>query len=713
MVLGLLLVYLFIRNMPTDLAPIDSRVGQVMRPGHTIHNTQETKEPTGAPPHSVDDGEDKVHYYNGPIKFYRLAMTLRAVARTGGSKTSNRNILYAASSLKSVANLIPMACQMAKVDRNYVHFAIFGRDPLPMEDILQINGVDKESCPAYFHDARGDYSEYSSDTRAEISVSGAMKHINDFIHPQAIIMDDSTLEELYFIRAMRKRSGEYGRALIEVPADRYEDFLWMSRLDSGSLSSWFYPTIDILIHAPPGSSGGLIRLIKSLQNADYTGLRAPRLSIELPNDVEPFARSYIEGLVWPPDKKASPLKTNALSLRHRIQTSRLTSEQASLRFVESFFPASTYNDHVLIFSPQAEVHPLYLHYLHYMVLEYRYSADNVEEADDLLGISLDVPTYFLNGSSGFEAPRVGDMEPVEDSGFDKFDKTEPAPFVYQAPSSTASLIFGDKWTTFHNFLSRRLELAETGKSERHTKQVSETEPAWMEYLLELITARSWNMLHPAYPMATVHSELAQIPEEYLREVKEKSTSSSPQPQPLAENEPFLTADTPPTTKSHPETRPDESIQPLLNLLPFDGELTELSNLPHIYRNGKLFTPDSNRDFQNLYLGWFRQHIGGCDAETAARKRKVNWLSADDLFCGPSIMPDFDDQEDEEVAEAVVKETEAALKDENDALPVKKEAEVAAGAGPAVGPAPSRDISGAGEVDDSGQSADEVQQGNQV
>lgn len=717
--IGLVLVYLFFHNMPTDLPSIDERYGKPMRPGHTIQRPQDTAEPTGPPRRSIDDSNDPVHYYNGPIKFYRLATTLRGISKTRGARMENRNILFAASSLKSVANLMPLACQMARVDRNYVHLAVLGRDPLPLEDILNINGVDSQSCPVFFHDARGDYAAYSSDTRAEISVSGAMKHINDFMHPQAIIMDDSSLEDFFFIRAIRKRASEYGRALIEIPADRYEDFLWMTRLDSGSLASWFYPTIDILIHAPQDSSGGLIRLIKSLERADYSGMRAPRLTIELPNDVEPFARSYIEGLVWPPDKKASPLKTNALSLRHRIQTSRLNSEGASLRFVESFFPSSTYNDHVLVLSPQAEVHPLYLHYLYYITLEYRYSAEAVAESDDLLGLALDVPTSFINGSLGFEAPKLRDMQPVEDSEWEKHDKDEPAPFIYQAPSSTASLIFGDKWVTFHNFLSRRLEMAAAGKSEAHVKQVSETEPAWMEYLLELMSARSWNMLHPAYSVATVHGELARIPEEYLREFRDKkSNGDGTQPVVLPESA-FLTADEPPKVQPHAEMNSDDSTSSLLNLLPFDGELTELTDLPHVYRNGKLFTPEGNADFQHTYITWFRQHIGGCDADVAAKKRKVNWLSADDLFCVPGIPPDFDveDEKQAEVDGEAAREIESVVKKESDAAEhLVKEVDNAEApqAAPVAGPAqPARDISGAGEVDDVELSADEMQEGNQV
>jgi len=705
--LGLILVYLFVHNMPTDLGTLDDRMGKPLRPGHVVQGAQAVKEPAGAPPRSAND-EVGPHYYNGPIKFYRLATTLRGVARTGGAKFDNRNVLFAASSLKSVADLVPMACSMGKADRNYVHIALLGRDPLPLDDILEINGIDKVSCPVYFHDARGDYSEFSSVTRAEVSVSGAMKHINDFIHPQAIIMDDSSLEDLFFIRAMRRKASEYRRALIEVPAGKYEEFLWMTRLDSGSLGNWFSPSIDILIHAPPESSGGLIRLLKSLERADYTGLRPPRLSIELPNDVEHFARGYIEGLQWPPDEKASPLRTNALSLGHRITTSRLNSEQASLRFVESFFPASTIDDHVLILSPQAEVNPLYLQYLYYLILEYRYSSIGSREVDDLLGLSLDVPSNFINGSSGFVPPTKVDMREEDDLKYDAMEDSAPVPFVYQTPSSTSSLIFGDKWTTFHNFLSRRLEMSEAGKAEKHTKQVAESEPAWMEYLLELMTARGWNMLHPASAMATVHNELARIPEEYIREAKSKDAKpADTETQATSDDEPFLTADSPPTIPSRLEHNEPNSLMSLTDSLPFDGTLPDLRNLPHVYRTGKLFPPDGNEEYQNTYVEWFRQHIGGCDLATAQRKRIVRWLSADDLFCVPGIPADFDEGKlDDDKEEETTEDVSAAVESADDAtVDDAKSGDESVKS--------NRDISGAREVDESGDGEVEAQVGVQV
>jgi hypothetical protein len=161
-----------------------------------------------------------------------------------GQRMANRNVLFAASSLQSVANLMPMACDMAKWDKNYVHLALLGRDALPLEEILEINGVSHEDCSVTFHDGRGDYSEYSTDLRLEASVAGALRHINEFMHPQAIITDDSSIEDAPFTRAVRLKGKIYNHPVIEIPEGAYEDFLWMTRLDSGSLGSWFMLVCD-------------------------------------------------------------------------------------------------------------------------------------------------------------------------------------------------------------------------------------------------------------------------------------------------------------------------------------------------------------------------------------------------------------------------------------------------------------------------------------
>lgn len=58
--------------------------------------------------------------------------------------------LFAAASLKSAAILLPIACEMAIRERNFVHFALMGRDEIDMGILQSVNGITKE-CKIMFH----------------------------------------------------------------------------------------------------------------------------------------------------------------------------------------------------------------------------------------------------------------------------------------------------------------------------------------------------------------------------------------------------------------------------------------------------------------------------------------------------------------------------------------------------------------------------------
>ena len=281
---------------------------------------------------------DQDHYYAGPVRFYRLAKTLQAISRTLGHRRDNRNVLFAAANLKSAANLLPMACEMARIDKNFVHFALLGRQDIPLDDVLEINGIDRASCDLFFHDARCDYSEYSTDARAEVSVTGALGHIHSYMHPQAIITDDAAVEDAFFVKGLRTKLKDLETPLIEIPKDKYEDFLWLTRLDSGGLASWHKPSVDILIHARPASSGSLLRLLHSLKTADFSGLPLPDITIDLPADIEPFARDYLREFAWPPHQDPSGPHQRRVKVHHRVSTAKITTENNALRFLESFYP---------------------------------------------------------------------------------------------------------------------------------------------------------------------------------------------------------------------------------------------------------------------------------------------------------------------------------------------------------------------------------------
>lgn len=699
--LGLFLVWLFIHNIPTDLGTIDERMGHALRPGHTVsgrgfgyapaQDKGPNGMPMGAPPRTKDDGyggtTEEEHYFSGPIKFYKLARSLHGIARTMGYRQQNRNVLFAASSLKSAANLIPMACEMARWDRNYVHLALLGREAMSLEDVLDVNGIDTKTCTVFFHDGRPDYSEYSTDIRAEISVAGAMNHIDKFMHPQVIITDDSAVEDVFFVRGMRSKAKALERPIIEVPKGKYEDLLWMSRLDSGSLASWHKPNINILIHAPPESAGSLIRSVKSLEKADYAGLTAPRLTIELPFHIDPFERRYLQELEWPPNGDSLVPHTSTLTLQHRVAPGKATTESNAVRLLESFYPSSSSDSHVLLLSTQTELSPLYYHFLQYLILEYRYASYGPGDHEALFGIALATPATYLNGSAPFTPPSIKDM------GSDRYAKSakdaipdQPVPFLWQAPNADAALIFGDKWAELHDYLSNRLRVSHERSAhapEKRKKEVAEDQPGWMEYVLELMRARAWSLLYPAPgdagSWATVHQDLYQPPEEFSMPARNPSAeddddAGADTPAAAAAvadlNEPFLRAET--TTSAKPTSREEkpaamQHTQPLQLLLPFDGDLPALAHLPLLSHSGTLLGPggaDKSDALASAFRHEFRADVGGCDHRAAARPRVSHKGRTDDLFCFADVEPQYahdggdvegDADRDEKTAEAIAEQ----------------------------------------------------------
>ncbi|KAJ9627833.1 hypothetical protein H2203_003051 [Taxawa tesnikishii (nom. ined.)] len=683
--LGLFLVWLFIHNIPTDLGTIDERMGHALRPGHTVsgrgfgyapaQDKGPNGMPMGAPPRTKDDGyggtTEEEHYFSGPIKFYKLARSLHGIARTMGYRQQNRNVLFAASSLKSAANLIPMACEMARWDRNYVHLALLGREAMSLEDVLDVNGIDTKTCTVFFHDGRPDYSEYSTDIRAEISVAGAMNHIDKFMHPQVIITDDSAVEDVFFVRGMRSKAKALERPIIEVPKGKYEDLLWMSRLDSGSLASWHKPNINILIHAPPESAGSLIRSVKSLEKADYAGLTAPRLTIELPFHIDPFERRYLQELEWPPNGDSLVPHTSTLTLQHRVAPGKATTESNAVRLLESFYPSSSSDSHVLLLSTQTELSPLYYHFLQYLILEYRYASYGPGDHEALFGIALATPATYLNGSAPFTPPSIKDM------GSDRYAKSakdaipdQPVPFLWQAPNADAALIFGDKWAELHDYLSNRLRVSHERSAhapEKRKKEVAEDQPGWMEYVLELMRARAWSLLYPAPgdagSWATVHQDLYQPPEEF----------SMPARNPSAEDD---------DDAALPARRDDDVGETNLERGKAGGDATHAAaaaapplrrrpararSPPLLSHSGTLLGPggaDKSDALASAFRHEFRADVGGCDHRAAARPRVSHKGRTDDLFCFADVEPQYahdggdvegDADRDEKTAEAIAEQ----------------------------------------------------------
>jgi hypothetical protein len=591
------------------------------------HTSDDPGEPTGPPAGLRAARGTTPHTFDGQIRFYHLARTLRkAVHETNGYDKTNQNVLFGMASLQSASTLLPMICDMSKWSRNHVHVAFFGRDDMPIETLLEINGVDLEKCPATWHDARPDYTEYSSDARAQSAVTGAMSHINSFLHPQVTIMDDSLSEEAFFVRGMRKKTEVYGMPLIEVPKNKLDNFMWITRLDAGSLKNWHAPSVDIMIQVPSESSS-VLRLLQSIKDADYHGLKPPRLILELPAQLDESVKKHVEEMKWPPHD-AHPLSSSSLVVKRRITSHRSMQEEAAIRFLELFYPTSTKNSHVLLLSPQAQLSPLYFHYVHYALLEYKFSSFGAfDEVNRLMGVSLELPPVLLDGKTQLKMPALSDMHTDRYSKL--YPKTSSSPFLWQAPNSHATLFFGDKWAELHSFLGNRvIKHHESTKTVSRAKLVSEGLPAWTEYMLEFMRARSYTLLYPAKSadaLVTIHNELYHAPEEFAPPADSKDAPSA------SLNEPFLRAETPPKTPQNPEPPTIPSSQPLHRALPFDGDLPELQHLPYLLYDGTLTNYGAAASTAHDYADTFRKDVGGCTIPSGKHRKMVPG-DARDLFC---------------------------------------------------------------------------------
>ena len=253
------------------------------------------------------------------------------------------------------------------------------------------------------------------------------------------------------------------------------------------------------------ASGSLIRLLRSLIAADYTASPVPHLTIELPPDVDPPTKTFLESFSWPPAHLASARRSKSLTVRHRIPRQALTEEESSARFLESFWPSKPKSSHVLVLSPRVELEPQFFHCKspssstdyqpstqlegavfanHNATIDLKYTALQYRDASRLFAISLEQPTRLLDEKAPLTLPsRTTDIESPEAGG------DAPTSFLWQAPSSNAVLYMGEKWVDLHKFVSR--SLAATGAESRGSspaaaallaeKLVSKRHPSWLEH----------------------------------------------------------------------------------------------------------------------------------------------------------------------------------------------------------------------------------------
>ncbi|KAK3906891.1 hypothetical protein C8A05DRAFT_40343 [Staphylotrichum tortipilum] len=604
-------VYLFISNLPTDV-PIRDRRRPVYRPeldpdrarapgapGPMPKLKPDPNAPPPAPP-PPPDAASSLAAYSGPLRFPKLVGSLEAISSTGGASPVNKNVLFAAASLKSAALLLPLACDMGNELRNYVHFALFGGSEITLDDLRSINGL-SASCQVIFHD----FATTSTTERLRQSSTNGLHHIHNYMHPQALVVDTSELEEDFFLAGIRKQAPVSGIPMIEIAEDTRSRLAWITKLDSSSLAVWNKISVDILIHAPPAASGSLIHLLKSLSAADFSAGSTPHLTIELPHDVDRATTEFLKTFQWPPGR--SPSQPRQLSLRHRIPRSRLTEDEGSVRFLESFWPSSPKYSHVLVLSPQAELSSQFFHYLKFTALQYLYSGAAITQEWDsrLLGISLELPSTHLGGSKA--------LTPPQKKGTTKSSGSGPGgstPFLWEAPSSNAILFSGQKWMELHALVTNLLDIQQKSQSLPSfftDKLVSKRYPSWLEHALKLSRARGYWTLYPSAPtaknLATIHGELYRAPEEYERELMKESPGSTEFP---------------------------VSGGTLFESLPGGGRLLPFDEMPLLLWDGTATTLLDLDDMAMDYTKEFRRAVGGC--QSLAPDDLAPRSSMKDLFC---------------------------------------------------------------------------------
>ena len=193
------------------------------------------------------------------------------------------------------------------------------------------------------------------------------------MHPQAVIVDATSSEEVYFLAAMREQI-KYSRAsLIEVPDHSGKRLGWINKLDSSSLrgkilklceilpyslltqTAWDDVHVEILIHVPPGATSNLRRLLRSLARADLSALATPHITIELPSTVDENTSRFLAEYQWPPNRKGR--HNNAMTIRRRVSRAKFTEEESAARLIDGFWPLEPSRSHVLVLSANSEVGP--------------------------------------------------------------------------------------------------------------------------------------------------------------------------------------------------------------------------------------------------------------------------------------------------------------------------------------------------------------------
>ena len=227
----------------------------------------------------------------------------------------------------------------------------------------------------------------------------------------------------------------------------------------------------------------------------------------------------------------------------------------------------------------------------------------------MLGISFASPATYLQNSKPFVPPAPIDMKTTSAHG---------TAFAWEAPSSDAMLILGDKWVELHGFMSQtltKLLSAAQPPAMLASREITDEFPAWLEYALQLSRLRGYFTVYPSKETAAsvigIHTDLANVPEEH-EDGKHGQAGS------LEDGEDQASADF-----------GIGSQIDVVNTFPEEGRLPSLSTMPVIAWEGVESSVAAIVQAAHTYAGDFRRQVGGCVGVTGDVKRD---RLARDLFC---------------------------------------------------------------------------------
>lgn len=231
----------------------------------------------------------------------------------------------------------------------------------------------------------------------------------------------------------------------------------------------------------------------------------------------------------------------------------------------------------------------------------------------------------LDGKGSFIPPSLL----RSDSTGDAEDNEISTSFLWQAPSSNAALFLGERWIELHDLVSRTLEAKrelDPVPALLSEKVVSTQYPSWLEHALRLARARGYWMLYPgddiARNLATVHSELNHMPEEYANFESSKPLLADDASEEEIEN-----------VRQKIRVGIETTLAPvsLLDSLPNKGNLRPFGDLPVVAWDGRSTDLEGLNMLSSEYLAEFKNNIGSCSTYTG-KQREREPMSTQDMFC---------------------------------------------------------------------------------